>query len=714
MPSANRDGKAVQPSRVSETAAPAEEESDDDESVRFVMRRPSQPQPAPTARVHELEESVLPRASMILDYIARTEAQQAVEADDSQRPSDLSSHRDSDYMSTGLMDSGELMKRIDEQMRLHHPEVAAQIDDRRFLVISDSPPPPRARPAAAPAAPRPAPATQPATPEVPAAQTPRPSGSSTRKTVASMFAAQSTRATPSPAFQPTVSDVPSTPVNPPTAASPSSVPVEAPVVTAVQSNVPSGQPVAAMVPPTRPAASEISVEQTVRSAAHSVPPVVSNQQISAPMHPQPTPTAAAPQRVHESPQPHMGARRELPAFRPAHTPVQPPPARLPNPSPSVPRIGSTWMTRGPRASGQPLSPMANGRDFGGHTPPVRHPFVHHHAEPHRFRQAPTSGPLFREERPFIPVRVPDDLRPPPPRYSREYAEDTHRTFDHFGGRPARRQPPPPLVRRPSPPADRGRRRFDVTADMFDTPEDRWSRGEARWSREDDRWSREAERARSSDFYRSSSPPFDAKVAAVQSMTAEELLQVMSKGQMCGIFSKLINIRTDALSDALAGNSRQSTSRATSRATETTRSERSWQETSTAPKGFACSQEVREVSVLADSDWSSGEEGPPPTPTPSPPLYLPVASPPLPYGGADGDANDSFRDRWSPPPAEHSPVPPPLPTGVYTHRHFETSDEEDEITEDEGPQRYGGNRATNSRTRRSPLAFINSSDEGEEE
>ncbi|KAI6232840.1 hypothetical protein M3Y99_00986100 [Aphelenchoides fujianensis] len=703
MPRANRDGKAVDSPRVSEAAAAAaEEESDDDEDVRFVRLRPSQPRPAPTARVHEAEqEGVLPRASMILDYIARTEAQETEEADDPQRQIDVSSHWDSDYTPTEMSDAEELIKRIDEQLRLHRPEVAAQIDEQRYLVISDSPPPPRARPAATSAA-----------SEVPAAQTPRPSGSTTRKTVASMFAAKATRETPSPAVPdvpPTAPNAARVPVDAPRPAAPPTRPATPPVVQPVHSNVPSGQPAVAMVPPTRPAPSGMSVEQTVRPAAPSVPPVVSNQQMSAPMHPQPAPTAAAPQRVYESLQPNWEARRELPAFLPAQTPVQTPPARLPNPPPSVPRIGSTWMTRGPRASGQPAAPMANGRDFGGHSSPAHRPFVHHHSEPHRFRQAPTSGPLFREERPIIPVRVYEDLRPPPPRYSHEYAEDTHRTFDHFGGRPAYRQPPPP-ARRPPPPAVRHRDRFEVTADMFDTPEDRWSRGDDRWGREDDRWSRgddrwsrEAERAHSSDFYRCSPPPA-AKVAAVQSMTAEELLQAMSKEQMCGVFAKLVNVRMDALSDVLAGNSRQSMSRATSRATETMRSERNKHETNTVSKGFACSREVHEVDVLPDSDWTSGDEGPPSTPTP----------PPRSIGGAGGDANGAFDERWSPRSAERSPVPPPLPTGVYTNRNLETSDEEDEVTDDERPQQFGGNRPANPRIRRSPFHFINSSDEEEEE
>ncbi|KAI6240250.1 hypothetical protein M3Y99_00482600 [Aphelenchoides fujianensis] len=431
--------------------------------------------------------------------------------------------------------------------------------------------------------------------------------------------------------------------------------------------------------------------------------------MSVPMFSQPTPTVAAPQRVYESPQPHGEARRELPGFRAAQTPVQPPLARLPNPPPSAPRIGSTWMTSGPRASGPPAAPMANGRGFVGHTPRAHRPFVHHHhAEPLRFRQAPTSGPLFREERPIIPVRVPEDLRPPPPRYSHEYAEDTHRTFDHFGGRPARRQPPPPPVPRSDPPAVRDRPCYEVTRDMFDEPDDRWSRA-------DDRWRREAERTRWSDFYRSS-PTSEAKVAAVQAMTAEELLQVMTKEQMCGIFSKLINISTDTLSDVLAGNSRQSTSRATNRATETKRSVRE-HETSTAPKGYACSRELIEVNVLPDSDWTSDDEVPPQPPPP----YQPVGSPPRPLGGAGGDAGDSFLDRWSPQPAERSPVPPPPPAGVYTNRNVETSDEdewngeeEDEVTDDERPQQSGGNQAAASCARRSPFYFINSSDEEEEE
>ncbi|KAI6232833.1 hypothetical protein M3Y99_00985200 [Aphelenchoides fujianensis] len=594
-----------------------EAEEDDEESISFRrVARPDRPQPPPqpAARPQARDSDyVLQRASMILEHIVQTEGQPPQQAQQQQQQS--SGWPTSAYGRVARVTDGPAAPQ--PQKTVANQAAAQSFSERQQVNV-----PPINQTATAPVVP---PANSNAPP-------PRPAAPPTRPSV------------------------------------PPACPAAPPVVQRAQTNAPSGQPTIPSDPLTREdqelARLLVGDREDVRAAfgdqaaVPSVPLVFPRDRGFDSMQPQPNSVVEAFRCARESqpqePQPQVQQWREIPAFRPPQN-AAPPAARQPQ---AVPRGEGSWTI-----------PCDFDEQAGAFRP--HRPQWENAVDPRTMRMPPAGRP--REDRPRFAPRQQEAARPFADRYSREFAEDTHQRYDHFGGRPA--------PRRPQQPAGYDRRRQD---------EDGFARrGEWSWEPE--------ERAAASNSRRDR--PHQRRISprtAVRSMTTEELFAVITKDQMCGLYAQMAAFGNIAPAGGPPAAFSQSTNRADSRV------ERGGPQSARNRDDRRPTREVRVIGGIIESD----EE---------PAMARPHAQPAA-YARRPDRSNANFGGAAGGQRARQSgerTAAAPRSAGGYTRGNFSASDDEsedEEEFEDARSEQHNGNRAAYDNAQGSPLDFISSSDD----
>ncbi|KAI6239962.1 hypothetical protein M3Y99_00510200 [Aphelenchoides fujianensis] len=609
------------------------DESDDDEEESISFRRVAradrpQPPPQPAARPQARDSDyVLQRASMILEHIVQTEGQPPQQPQQQQPPQQQQQPQS----------SGRPTPFFGRITRLTNGPAAPQQQETATSQPAAQPPSERQQmnaPSTIPTA-----AAPPTAPVVPSANSNAPP--------------------PRPAAPPTRPSVP--PARP-----------AAPLaVQRAQSNAPSGQPTIPSDPLTREdqdlARLLMGDREDVRAAPPNVPLAFPRDCQYTSMYPQHNSVAEAYREVRESlpqgwqpPVARPENWREIPAFRPPQN-AAPPAGRPPQQPPSAARGEGSWTI-----------PYDFDEQAGAFRP--RPPQWNDQVNPGTMRMQPAGR--HREDRPRFAPRQQEAARPFADRYSREFAEDTHQRYDHFGGRPAPRQPP---ARRPQQPAGYDRRRVD---------EDGFARrGE---------WSWAPERTAPSNSRRERPPQRRISPAtAVRSMTADELFAVITKDQMCGLYAQMAAFGNLATSGGPPAAFSQAANRADNRG------ERGGLQSARNRDDRRPTREVRVISGSIESD-----EDPAMVRSFTPPAASARRTDDRRNANVGG-ATGGQRGRQS----GERPAAQPRAAGGYTRGNFSASDDEsedEEEFEDARSEQHNGNRAAHGNAHGSPLDFIESS------